>query len=536
MKTTLTLLDPADFIGPQPADPVDPADPIDGEAAASGEAADNAVASEAAAETLAAADEETAAASDPAADAPSSRIRYVGPKVKLAISVDEEAFATEIDAAFKKISQNVRVPGFRPGRTPRRVIEAQIGSQAGRAQALEDSIPRMYSQAIRETEVEPVASPEIEVTAGLEDGALEFEAVVEVRPQVEITGYADLQLELPNPQPSDEEIDERVQDTLKQFGDLADVERPAQTGDRVTIDIEGGVDGEPLPGLSAQEYVYEVGTAGIVAEVDDHLTGAKASAVLEFSAPHPTHPDTSIDFQITVHKVSELVLPELTDDWVDENTEYETIEEMKLAFGNQLGFSRRLQANMSMRNEAERLIADLVPSPVPDSMIAGAVTNRIQELGSQLQQREMEFEQWLQQTGQSPDEFMQRLRDESEMGVKLNLALSAVAQAEGLTATDEEVTAEYERLAEANNTDAQSLMASDGPGPTPAAVRSQLALGKAMEYVIENAELVDDQGASIERADLELNPPNQDSANQDPANQDEPENTDTQEDENESQS
>ncbi len=505
MKTTLTCLDPVDFIGPEQAPPEqtspDQDDAVAEQTSGSDTAAESPVAESTAGEGPVA---ESTVGEDTAA--PVSHIRYVGPKVKLEVSIDEGAFAAEIDEAFKKISQQVRVPGFRPGHTPRKVLEAKIGAQAGRAQALEDSIPRMYTKALRDNGVEAVGQPEIEVTAGLESGAVEFEAVVEVRPQVEVAGYEKLRIELPSPTPSDDEIDEQVQATLKQFAELSEVDRPAQTGDHLTIDIEGSVEGEPLPGLSAQEYVYEVGSAGIVAEVDEQLTGASAGGDCEFSAPHPVQEDMAIDFQIKVHKVSELVLPELTDDWVDENTEHDNVEAMRSTFADQLGFSHKLQATMSMRSEAERMIADLVPSPVPDSMIAGAVTNRIQELAGQLQQRQMEFEQWLQSTGQSADEFMQRLRDEAEMGVKLNLALTAVSQTQELSATEEEIAAEYERLAEANNTDVASLTAEDGAGPSALAVKSWLAHNKAMDWVVESAELVDEQGNPIDRADLELIP------------------------------
>ena len=513
MKTTLTLLDPADFIGPEPASQPPSQDQSEPAAEASPVEPSPAEPSPVEASPVEPSPAEPGA-SQPSA--PSSRIRYVGPKIKLAVSIDDETFASEVEAAFKKISQQVRLPGFRPGKAPRRVLEAQLGPNAGRAQALEDSIPRLYSQALRENEIEAVGQPEIEVTAGLEDGSVEFEAVVEVRPQLDVSGYNKLQLELPSPNPTEDEISERIEVTLKQHGELVEVARPAQIGDNVTIDIEGTVNSEPLPGLSAQEYVYEVGSAGIVAQVDEHLTGAVADSTLEFSAPHPVNADVTIDFQITLHKVSQVELPELTDDWVDENTEYDSVEAMRTATVDQLAFGRKLQSNMSMRAEVERLLADLVPGPVPDAMIGGAVTGRIQELASQLQSREMEFEQWLASTGQSPDEFMQKLRDEAEMGVKLNLTLTAIAQAEQLAPSADELAAEFARLAEANNVDVETLMSDAGPGPSPITVKSWLAHNKAMEYVLENAELKDEQGNPLDRADFELSPPsdNQPAENQ----------------------
>lgn len=493
MKTNLTRLDPVDFIGPEPV----LLDPSESDAAAIA-AGDGGVVVDAGAAV------DTDQPTNNAGAAPSSRIRYVGPKVRLEVSIDEEAFATEIDAAFRKISQQVKTPGFRPGRAPRKVLEAQFGAQIGRARALEDSIPRMYAQALRDNDVEPVGQPDIEVTAGLESGAVAFEAIVEVRPMVQVVGYDQLRIELPSPFPPADEIDTKIDETRQQSADLAEVTRPAQAGDRLTIDIDGSVDGEPLPGLSAQEYLYELGSGGIVPAVDENLLGASAGDTFEFSAPHPVHEDASIDFEIELHKVSEAVLAELTDEWVDENTEHATVEAMRTAVADQLGFNRKLQANMGMRSEAERLLAELVPGPVPDTMIAATVTSRIQELATQLQQRQMDFEQWLQTTGQSSDEFMERLRDEATTGVKLNLALTSIAATEGLEPSTEELTAEMERLAQANDTDVETLMSTTGGGPSTTAIRSWLANNKALEHALDAAELLDEHGSPIDRSDLEL--------------------------------
>ena len=195
-----------------------------------------------------------------------------GNKVKLSVEVDEQEFEQAVDAAFKKIAHEVRIPGFRPGKAPRRLLESRLGSGAGRAQALNDSLPEYYSDAVRDTEVDVIAPPEIDVTSGEEDGPITFEAVVEVRPVVEIEGYKDLKVEIPTPSATDEEIDAQIERLRGQFAELEVVERAAEEGDYVTIDIEGSQDGEVLEGLVASAYLYEVGSGAIVPELDEQLT------------------------------------------------------------------------------------------------------------------------------------------------------------------------------------------------------------------------------------------------------------------------
>ena len=336
MKTTLTPLDPADFIGPAPVSEPDPS--LEDETPLAAIIDDVSV------------DEVGADEGDDSDESPPER--FVGPRVKLTVEIDAETFDADIDAAFRKLAREVRIPGFRPGRAPRRVLESHFGSDIGRAQALEEALPRYYAEAVRDNQVDVVNQPELELTLDGSDGPVAFEATVEIRPVVAISGYDSLQIEIPDPVPSEENIDNRIDDLRHQFADIAEVERAAGEGDRVTIDIEGTVDGTPLPGLSAQDYLYEVGSGGIVPEVDEQLIGCEAGADVSFSAPHPVQPEREIEFEITVHTVSELVLPELTDDWVDENTEHDSVAELREATARQLSFGRIMQANMVLRDEA----------------------------------------------------------------------------------------------------------------------------------------------------------------------------------------
>ena len=430
--------------------------------------------------------------------------RTLGPRVKLSVEVDEERFDEAIDAAFRKIAREVRIQGFRPGKVPRKVLESRIGSGYARAQALEDALPEYYAEAVRDNGVDVIASPTFDLTGGEEEGNVSFDAVVEVRPTITVSGYADLQVEIPNPIPSDDEVQEQIDVQRRQSAELVDVERAADEGDQVSIDIDGSVDGESLPGLNAEDYLYEVGSAGIVAEVDEQLTGAGAGDELTFTAPHPVQEDVEIDFVIKVNAVKEQVLPELTDEWVDENTEHETVEELREQTATRMRMMRSFQANSALRENAAAALAELVTDDVPDSLVNGQMSDQLQSLAMNLQGQGMQIEQWLQMTGQDPESFTGELREAAERSAKVDLALRALSVAENLELTDEDMDDELERLAGQYETTVDDIRHQLEHGDGLAPIRSELLKRKALEWLVDEVALVDEEGTVIDRADLEL--------------------------------
>ena len=182
-----------------------------------------------------------------------------GNKVRVHVAIPAADFEQAIDAAFRKLAHEVKMPGFRPGKAPRRLLEARMGTEIARDQALRDSLPDYYAEAIDAESIDVIAPPEIDITAGEDEGDVEFDAVVEVRPVVEVEGYDALRIEIDKPEISDEQIDEQVNALRERFADLEDSEAPLTDGDYGEIDITGSIDGESLEGLSATDYLYEVG-------------------------------------------------------------------------------------------------------------------------------------------------------------------------------------------------------------------------------------------------------------------------------------
>ena len=259
-----------------------------------------------------------------------------GNKVKVYVEVDEAEFDNDIDQAFKTIAREVKLPGFRNGKVPRRVLEARIGIGPAREQALRDAIPQYLGKAVREHEVDLVATPDVEITGGQADGIVEFEAECEIRPVITVPGYAGLRVELDSPEATEEEIQEAKDAELKQHGSLSDVDRPAESGDFLTLDLAATRDGEEVMGLNTEDWSYELGQGWVAEDFDEQIVGAKAGDVLTFSTT-PKGTEEAADFTVTVKSVQALELPEATDEWVSENTgEFETVAEWEASIAEQV--------------------------------------------------------------------------------------------------------------------------------------------------------------------------------------------------------
>jgi len=426
-------------------------------------------------------------------------------RVKLLVEVDETEFDSAVDAAFKRIAKEVRMPGFRPGKAPRRLLEAQFGHQVGREEALRESMPEYYAQAVIEHDVDVVAPPEIEITGGQEEGPVQFEAVVEVRPTVNAAGYDGLRVEIPNPTPTDEEIGEQLDNLRKNFAELESVERAAADGDHVTIDIACVHEGEPVPGLTTTDYDYEVGSGAVVAEIDENLRGASAGDEVEFEADHPD-PDEAekLEFSITVKEVKEAVLPALDDEFAKANSEFETVEDLRADMATRLGTMRIQQAQMAMQQNTAESLAELVTDEIPESMIENEINARLQDLVGRLQQQGMDVGAYLEAMGQTAESLAAEFREPAEQAVKVDLALRSVAELQGLVPDDEALDEYLEEMAGPAGQDPVELKTRLADVGQLSQLRADIGKQAAMEWLTENVELVDENGDSIDRSALEF--------------------------------
>ncbi len=426
-----------------------------------------------------------------------------GNKVKLSVEVDEQEFEQAIEAAFKKISREVRIPGFRPGKAPRRVLEARLGKETGRAEALRDALPDYYARAVRDHDVDAIAAPEIDITGGEEEGPVAFDAVVEIRPQLHLVGYDGLRVEVPSPVVSEDDISEQIDRLRGSFGELVATDKPAEDGFHLTIDLVATQDGEPVSALTTSDFLYELGSGSVLPELDEKLQGAKAGDALIFEAAFG---DDTVKLEVAVTDVKEKVLPEVTDEWAGEASEFDTVDELRADIVKRSTLMKKVQATMAMRNGAVEALVELVDTDVPQALIDGEVERRAHDLGHRLEAQGATIQQYLSATGQSEEDLIAQLRAEALPAVKADLALRAIADAEQIVVTEDDLEEEMARLAATYQVTPEVLRTQLERAEQIPAVRSDLRKSKALEWLIEHVELVDADGLAVDRELLILVP------------------------------
>ena len=427
-----------------------------------------------------------------------------GNKVKLSVEIDEEEFDKAVDVALRKIAREVRIPGFRPGKAPRRLLEARMGKEGVRQEAMKDALPDYYAEALRQTEVDAIAPPEIDITSGQESGLLAFDAVVEVRPMVNVPGYQGLQVTVPAIQVTDEELDRQIDRLRHPYGELKEVTRPAADGDHVTINISGAKDGEGVGALTADDFLYEVGSGGIVAEVDENLRAASPGETKEFEA---TIGEDTVTFTVEVKDVKEMVLPDITDDWASEASEFETVDELRADIEARMEQIKKVQASLSLREGVLTALADLVAEDPPEALVKSEVDRRLHDLAHRLEPQGATIDQYLAATGQDPQELVDEMRTGATNAVKADLGLRAVAESENLEVTEEDLEEEFAKLAERVGQSVAELREQLERADQMPAVRSDIRKAKALGWLMDNVEIIDEAGNKVERSDLEPTPP-----------------------------
>jgi len=423
-------------------------------------------------------------------------------KVRIAVEVDEDEVEAAVTSAAKALAREVRIPGFRPGRAPRQVVEARIGgAKALRDEAMRELLPDYYARAVSATEVEPISAPELNVTKGEEAGPVEFDAVVEVRPQIRISGYDAMRVTIPSPNATDDEVDELLDQLRETDAVLTDVSRPIATGDHVTMDVTGR-DDEGAEVVSVPDYDYVVGQGSIVDTADDQLSGMRAGETLEVTGLSPG--GTQMSYTLVLKEVREKVLPELTDEWVEENSEYATAQELRDAYLERIRTYKLAQARRAMRDAAlGELAAQVADADVPEALVESEARERFQQFQHNLEAEGATLERFFQITHQTPDDLVAMMRAEALRAVKIDLALRALALDEQLDATPEAVDAELARLAADSGRTPAVLRQELDRGGRLGALRAATTKQLAADWVLERVTYVDETGSEIDRALLE---------------------------------
>jgi trigger factor len=428
-----------------------------------------------------------------------------GNLVRLSVEIDEPEFDRALVGVVKTLASQIRVPGFRPGKVPRKVLEARMGGAGAlRAEALREALPDFYAQAVVDSEIDPIASPEIDITAGEDSGAVRFDAVVQVRPVVSIPGYDGLSVTLPGLLVSDEDVDGQVNRLRENDAELESVGRPAIDGDLVTIDLHGN-DESGAEVIGIDDYLYEVGSATITPELDVELRGAKSGDIVAFTAPAPGNENEVVSFRVLVKEVKVKKLPEPTDEWAAESSEFDTVAELRADISERMARIKLVQSQMALREKTVEAVAALVEDgDVPEVLVDAEVNERLHDLQHRLEGQKLGLGEYLQATGRTPDDLLTAVRVDAQRAVKADLALRALAEAEELTLSDEELDAEMVAMAQRMETSPAELRRQLDTAGRTGAVRSELRKGKALQWLLDHVELFDEEGNPMSRDDLKI--------------------------------
>lgn len=421
-------------------------------------------------------------------------------KVKLAVEIDESEMAQAIDESAKKLGQQVTIKGFRKGKVPKNVLIAHLGGAGAlRAEAIRDALPNFYAHAVADTLIDPIAQPDINITGGEDEGILVFDAEVEVRPEVEIDGYRTLRVTIPSPLVTDDEVNVQIDRFRETDAVLVDVDRPIVTGDLVTMDAHVEQIATEVEPLDMSDYMYTVGSGVITEGVDELIVGMRAGEELKLNGN--VGEGVVATYQLTLKKVQERELPELTDDWVQENTEWTSEAEMREAIADQMRRRRVVEAQMSQRDAALMGLSDLLTDvEVPPALVDDETNERLHDLGHRLEQQKLTLETFMQVTNQTPEQLLETLRADAARAVRVDLALRALVRQENLEPTVEEIDSELETTAESMNVAAEVLRINLRDTGRVITFRSEVAKMKASRWLMANVIYVDPQGVDIDPA------------------------------------
>jgi len=417
-------------------------------------------------------------------------------KVRLDVEVPPEAVRRGVEAKVRELGRQVRVPGFRPGKAPRRVIENRLGRDYIYMEALQEQLPTWYSQAVIETDLRPIDQPEINFDEALdEEEGFKFSATVEVRPQAKLGDYKGIEVPRREISVSEEEVDARLEELRGQFATLAAVEgRPVQEGDFVVLDFKGErMAGGPLEGAEAEDYMLEVGRGELLPDFEQNVVGMNAGERKQFGVTFP--PDyaeeslrgQAVLFSVHVKEIKERELPPLDDEFVKEASEFETLDELRAAVREQLEAAVEQRVAGEYRGRVLEAVAGNAEVDVPEVMAHEKAHEMVQSFERSIRAQGMEPEQYYQLAGSNHHDFEQRVRPDAEDTVRKELVLDAVAVAEGIEAGEDEVMHEISHLAEDSERSPEEIAATLRANGTYALLEEEISRQKALEFLAENA-------------------------------------------------
>ena len=438
-----------------------------------------------------------------------STVETLGPtRVKLAVEVPFDELTSNLDAAYKQIAKQVRIPGFRPGKAPARIIDQRIGRAAVLEQAVNEALPRVYSDAVRESGVRALGQPEIEVT-NLDDGqSLSFTAEVDVRPEITLPDLNGIEITVDDVAVTDAEVDEQLNELRERFASLTGVDRPVQTGDFVSLDLSATIDGEEVEGGSAKGLSYEVGTEDLIDGLDDAVIGKSAGDTVAFTTTlrQGDRAGQEADISVTLNSVKQKELPAADDEFAQLASEFDTVDELRADLRERLIRAKALSQGSQARDRLLERLIESADFPVPESAVQAEVDFREHDVVHSLGHDDKLFDELLANQGKTREEFTAELRESAEKSVRAQFILDAIADAEQVTVGDAELTEYLVRQAARYNMAPKDFANQIVEAGNLPALMSDVRRNKALAGVLESAAITDASGNKVDLSALKAQP------------------------------
>jgi trigger factor len=434
-----------------------------------------------------------------------SAVETLGPtRAKLTVEVPFEELKPSLDKAYKSIAQQINVPGFRRGKVPPMVIDRQVGRGAVLQEAINEVVPQKYVEALQSHDLQPVAQPEVEVTRIDDNEAIEFTAEVDVRPEITVPDWKGLEAEVEDVEVTDSDVDDQVEALRERFGTLQDVERPAAEGDFVTIDLVATRDGEPVEGAEVGGMSYRVGRGGMLDGLDDALVGMSAGDDKTFSSQLVGGDlvGEDVDVQVKVSQVQEQELPELDDEFAQLASEFDTAEELTDDVRSRLGNGKRLEQAAAARDAVLEKLLEQVEVPLPETMVADELTERRRSIEQQLAYAGIPLEKYLEDEGQTQEEFEADLERRVRDAVAAQFVLDKIADELELGVDQEELSQHMVRRAQQSGQDPQEFINHMLEHNHVPELVAEIRRGKALAQIVESATVKDGAGNVVDLANL----------------------------------
>ncbi len=385
-------------------------------------------------------------------------------KVKLEIHVDPETFEKGMEKSYLKNRKGISVPGFRKGRVPRKIIERYYGEAIFYEDAINDIFPEVYEAAIKETEIEPVDRPELDIIQIGSGQDLILTAEVDVKPEVKLGQYKGIEVEKAEYTVSDDEVEHQLEHILEDNARWVEVEdRAVENGDLVSLDYAGSVDGEAFPGGTAENYSLEIGSGHFIPGFEEQLVGMSIGEEKDITVTFPEeyHAEDlkgkEAVFHVKIHEIKEKELPELDDEFAKDISEFETLDEYKADLKQKLQKSADDNARTAMENQLIQKICDNAEVDIPQVMVENEVDNLVREMEFNLQYSGLNLERYLEMTNTSIEDFRAQFTDRAYNRVKTQLVLESVTKAENISVTEDDLEEEYARMAEQYGRDIEEI-------------------------------------------------------------------------------